>query len=164
MDTGLNEDIWSKRPTLLDCYALVWNPVPPWKPLSVLPRLSPEFDFVPTKSLNKSWNVYKVIDAMYLGNAMAAFDKWIDVLRKPFQKEKKIDVNDGMILQLDLLRMDIQEKCNGKDEELLEMVEEFQNLRKVWIDLRKNHNEIHKGKSNENLNEIDENNQENEIN
>ncbi len=44
------------------------------------------------------------------------------------------------------------------------MVEEFQNLRKVGIDLRMNHNEIHKGKSNENLNEIDENNQENEIN
>ena len=88
---------------------------------------------------------------------MAAIDMWIDALRKPFQKEKKIDITDGVILQLDLMKMDIQENCNGKDEELLEMIEEFQMLMKMWREQKMNHNEIIKEELIGDLNKTEEN-------
>ena len=54
MGSGLNEDIRSKNPTLLECYSVMWNPVSPWRPHSELHQLSHEFDFALTKSLNKT--------------------------------------------------------------------------------------------------------------
>ena len=46
MDKGMKYNILSKCPTLLDCYALVLNPVSPWNPISVLSLLSHELDFI----------------------------------------------------------------------------------------------------------------------
>ena len=70
--------------------------------MSVFPLLSHEFDFAPAKSINKTWDIYKIINAMYLDNLLVASDMWIDVLIKLFLLEKKLDVTEGIFMQIDL--------------------------------------------------------------
>lgn len=137
VDSRVN-NIWRKHPSFLDCYALVWNPLSQFAPLSLLPILSKEFEFIPNKSCEKSWNVYKIINGFYHENVIMAIDTWIISMRSNETTEMKLLVTQNVVDQLELVIQDL-EKISTKENaiQILEMAIEIQNLAKVWINLKK---------------------------
>ena len=137
VDSRVN-NIWRKHPSFLDCYALVWNPLSQFEPLSLLPILSKEFEFIPNKICEKSWNVYKIINGLYHENVIMAIDTWINSMRSNESTETKLLTTQIVVDQLELVIQDL--KTNSTKEnviQILEMAIEIQNLARTWINLKK---------------------------
>jgi len=131
-------NIWRKHPSFLDCYALVWNPLSQFEPLSLLPLLSKEFEFIPNKSRTRSWNVHKIINGIYHENVIMTMDTWISSMITNDPTEVKLLTTQSVIDQLEFVIQDLK-KITIKENtiQILEMAIEIQNLAKMWIDLKK---------------------------
>ena len=56
MDAGLIS-FWSKCRNIVDTYASAWSPVSDWKPLSIVPLLSPIAKELDQDVFNHTWDV-----------------------------------------------------------------------------------------------------------
>ena len=131
------KDIWSKHPSFLDCYALVWNPLSQYEPLTLLPILSKEFDFVSNQIHKRNWNVYNIIYGLYHEQIVLATDVWINAVMNNEKLEHKIDAAQCTINRLELAISDIKNTKDGNNSQILEMAIELKELAERWIRLKK---------------------------
>jgi hypothetical protein len=134
-------NIWRKHPSFLDCYALVWNPLSQFEPLSLLPLLSKEFEFIPNEVCTRSWNVQKIINGFYHENVIMIIDTWISSMITNDSTETKLFITQNVIDQLDFVIQDLKKITTREcTTQILEMAIEIQNLAKVWVNLKKKSN------------------------
>ena len=73
---------------------------------------------------------------MNMDNLMLALDIWMDALTKMFKLEKKLEITEGIIIQIYLARQDLEGNQDGNYIEFLEINETFLNLIKKWTQIK----------------------------
>lgn len=105
-----------------------------YEPLSILPSLSSEFDFISKEILHNSWNVSQIIHGIYHENVIIALDYFLDSVLRNDPIDVMMEAAHCTLNQLKLVIEDIKAYKEDKNKtSILEMAIEIQKIIQLWL-------------------------------